>query len=70
MPIIRNLHVNLMMSCIAIPSATNSAPYADVFTVFCLFEYHLIGVLLTNTRMPVTDLLVDHVHGMHLCNGY
>jgi len=57
-PIIHNLYLNSTMSSIAILSATNSAPYVDVSTVFCLFGYHLIGVSLTKNRIPVTDLLV------------
>ena len=37
----------------------SSIPYIDVSTVSCLFEYYLIGMLLSNSnKMPVTDLLV------------
>ena len=57
-PIILSLYLNSVISSIAILSATNSAPYVDVSTMFYLFEHHLIGVLMTSNRIPVTDLLV------------
>ena len=53
-PIILSQSQILMMSPITILSATNSAQVINVSTEFCLLEYHLIGVLLTNSRMPVT----------------
>ena len=34
----------------------NSAPYVDVWTEFCLFDSHRIGVLSTNIVIPVMDL--------------
>ena len=58
MPIILNMYQKSMMNSRVILSATNLDPYIEVSNGFCLFEYHLIGVLLTNNSMPVTDLLV------------
>ena len=47
-----------MIISMAILAATNSDPYVEVSTVFCLLEYHLAGVKLTISKIPVTVLLV------------
>jgi hypothetical protein len=44
-----------MIISVAILAATNSDPYDDVSTVFCRFEVHAIGVLLTKRSIPVTE---------------
>ena len=43
---------------IAILITTNAHPNAEDLTVFCLFEYHSIGAVLTKKITPVCDLLV------------
>ena len=57
-PIILSLYLNSMRMSTEIRRATNFSPYVEVSTVFCHFEYHFTGVLLTNNSISVTDLLV------------
>ena len=42
----------------AILAATSSEPYVALSTVFCLLLIHLIGVLFSRIRIPVTERLV------------
>ena len=57
-PNILSLYLISMIISVAILAATNSEPYVDVSTVFCLLVYQMTGVLLTYSRIPVTDLHV------------
>ena len=58
-PSILRQYLMAMMCSIAILDATNSDPYVDVSTIFCLLDTHKIGVLLRRRMMPVTDHLVS-----------
>src|SRR5210317_1818259 len=57
-PIKRRVFLYSKMSSVATLVATNSEPYVEVSTVFCLCEMALTGVLFRNNNTPVTDLLV------------
>ena len=57
-PSMRRMKCISMIMSVAILAATNSAPYVDVSTVLCFFEYHRTGVFLINKRIAVTDLHV------------
>jgi hypothetical protein len=58
-PIIRNLDRNRSIISIAIRIASNSDPYVEASTVFCLFENHKIGARLTKMMIPECDLRVS-----------
>ena len=58
-PSILNLYRRASIISPAILRAVYSDPYADASTVFCLFEYHLIGDPFTNIKIPVCDLLLS-----------
>src|SRR5687767_509607 len=57
-PNILSLYLASMTNSTATLAATNSEPYVDVSTVFCLLVYQISGVLFTHRRIPVTDLHV------------
>ena len=55
MPIIQSLYRNACIISVAVFAAINSDPKVDVSTVFCRFEYHIIGARHTNDNTPVCD---------------
>jgi hypothetical protein len=54
-PIMRSLYRKPLIISVATRNATNSDPNVDVSTVFCDFEYQIIGALLRYKRIPVCD---------------
>ena len=54
-PIIPSLYCNACIISVAVFAAINSDPKVDVLTVFCCFEYHIIGARHTNNNKPVCD---------------
>jgi hypothetical protein len=57
-PNTRRLYRKALIISEAMRMATNSDPYVDPSTVFCLLEYQRIGVPFIKISMPVVDLRV------------
>ena len=55
MPIIQGLYHNACIISVAVFAAINSDPKVDVSTVFCRFEYQIIGAQHANNNIPVCD---------------
>ena len=56
--IILNLYLRPIIISVPILSATYLEPNVDVSTVFCRFEYQVIGSMLHKIRTPVWDFRV------------
>ena len=52
-PIILNLYLKEIINSVPVQRAMYSDPNVEVSTVFCLFEYQMIGSILQNIRIPV-----------------
>ena len=58
-PIICSLYLKPSIISMDTRIASNSDPYLDASTVFCLLEYHMIGARFTNIKIPECDRLVS-----------
>ena len=55
MPNIHSLYCNASINSIAVFIVMNSDPNVEDSTMFCHFEYQMIGALLTKISMPVWE---------------
>src|SRR5210317_1065748 len=60
-PIIRSLYLSPSSSSTPVFNAANSDPKLLVSMLFCFFEYHTVGALLTKISTPVRDCRVTRL---------